>query len=331
MDVASAGHPVAGATVILFPVLRNPASGTVIPALARAITDPDGRYTLRLPRSHDRLLTSARSEGALNLHVMVFYPGGQANWFVPIPAGQHSAPATRLALTKGGVTADQAYKSDASTTPAAPACSAVGSGTEESGIPVNMGYSWSYDPNLTSANFTYSTDDSVTLGVGVSASSSPAGLSLAGTSTQSAGGTYAFAPITANKSVNYTGDGTYTWQEFYCGVPKTGTYYDWYLNPDGVAGSEGVKTTTAANGTYCDSSSGLKSWTMSSSTQQTWAYGVDAAALGFGVNLSSQDGYSTSATLEYDFDWQAGNYPPVCGTHNYPYDAGDDYVGIRNS
>jgi hypothetical protein len=89
--------------------------------------------------------------------------------------------------------------------------------------------------------------------------------------------------------------------------------------------------TTAANGTDCDTTTNLEKWSMTTTTQQTWEYGVDLEIWGFDINVGSQDGYSQQATLTYNFDWQHDNFPPICGTHNYPGLAGDDYVGIRNA
>lgn len=111
----SAGRPVSGATVLLFPVLSGAPAGTVLTPLARATTDSGGHYAIHLPTARDSRLASSSSGGALNLHVMVFYPGGQADWFTPIPAGAPPvAPAATLTLRATADTAGKAATSSAS-------------------------------------------------------------------------------------------------------------------------------------------------------------------------------------------------------------------------
>ena len=96
--VSSAGVPVPGATVILFPVPLGPSPGRELTPLARATTDARGRFALHLPAASDGLLASARSGGALNLDIMAFYPGGIASWFTPVPAGMKPAVAPPATL-----------------------------------------------------------------------------------------------------------------------------------------------------------------------------------------------------------------------------------------
>jgi hypothetical protein len=94
-QVVDAGTPVTGATVILFPVPVPVSSGvgakvTVTP-LARTTTDSNGRFVVRLPASSDTSLTNVRSGGALNLHVMAFYPSGIAQWYYSLPSAKSAA------------------------------------------------------------------------------------------------------------------------------------------------------------------------------------------------------------------------------------------------
>ena len=96
--VDHAGHPVPGAIVVLFPVPRNPANGTTIAPLARGATAANGRYELHLPATLDSALANKWTRGALNLHIMVFYPNTAGGWFVPIPAGQRVAAAAKIVL-----------------------------------------------------------------------------------------------------------------------------------------------------------------------------------------------------------------------------------------
>ena len=93
------GHLVPGATVVLFPVPRNPANGTIIAPLARGVTDANGRYELHVPTALDSTLANKWTRGALNLHIEVFYPNTVGGWFVPIPAGQRVAAAAKIVLT----------------------------------------------------------------------------------------------------------------------------------------------------------------------------------------------------------------------------------------
>jgi hypothetical protein len=345
--VNSAGHPVVGATVILFPysaplatkvppgrhviVIRHPANDNVpLTPLARAVTGKDGYYAIHLPLALRASLANRRSGSALNLHIVAFYPDGMGNWFVPLPQRQRSVTAVaRMVLRRPTMEA-----AAASVRPdGVPSyCTGIGSITELSGIPVNMGYSWSYDPDVDgNARFVYSTTDSTTFGVAVSTSDDVGTASGSGTVSQSSSGTNTFAPIAGNQSVNYTGDGTYDWQEYQCYIMGEPYFYDWYATPAIVNGSEGDVQTTAANGTYCDPTTGQESWSMTTTTQETWEYGVDLEIWGFDINVESQDGYSVQAELTYAFDWQNDNYPPICGTKNYPGLDGDNYVGVRNA
>ena len=116
--VNSGGRPVPGATVLLFPVLLGAPAGTALTPLARAMTDSSGHYAIHLPAARDSRLAKSRSGGALNLHLMAFYPGGQANWFSPIPAGTpRVAPAATLTLHATASTAGRAATPRASPSP----------------------------------------------------------------------------------------------------------------------------------------------------------------------------------------------------------------------
>lgn len=325
--VDHAGHPVPGAIVVLFPVPRNPANGTTIAPLARGATAANGRYELHLPATLDSALANKWTRGALNLHIMVFYPNTAGGWFVPIPAGQRVAAAAKIVL-----------KPEADTYSATvPANSPIGSCTTDSKpttiAPVKqiVGYKSSLDPKLISAEFSYSTGYTVTTGVGFSANGSKGGISASGSTTTSDTETVTYRPIKGAGSNYYEADSVWTWQKYQCFHPggHGGGYwsYAWYLLEDAVGGSAGTPGAPAVKAGYCFSSKGLASVTEDHSTEKTWTQGASLKAFGYGIDLSSQDGYTTEASLTYNF--RAGDYPAYCGVGGYPGTAKAGYVQVH--
>ena len=63
------------------------------------------------------------------------------------------------------------------------------------------------------------------------------------------------------------------------------------------------------------------------STQKTWTAGASLKAFGYGIDLSSQDGYTTDASLTYNF--RKGDYPAYCGVGGYPGTAKAGYVQVH--
>jgi hypothetical protein len=304
----SGGQAVPGATVILFPVLLGPAAGTVMTPLARATTDSSGHFAIHLPASRDALLANRKSAGALNLHVMAFYPGGSADWFTPIPAGAHAvAPVATLTLR----TAGQA----ATATPAAPSAPEVCIDQKPkvlSGFPVTVGYKSSLDTNLAYTAFSYGTGVSNTFGTGVSITGPGGGFSANGTTSEADNTGVTFPNIPGASSNNYRAGGAYYDQEIVCGPIVT---HQWELYQDAVGGDDGTPGAEPLSAGDCFTGGANTSVKIDATKQTDFSQGVDLEADGINLNLSSQDGYSSSSTLTYKFGSKSA---PYCGVHNFP-------------
>jgi hypothetical protein len=101
----------------------------------------------------------------------------------------------------------------------------------------------------------------------------------------------------------------YRWD---CGAERI-EYYIVSLNSiNSATGSPGGQGISAG---YCSQlGAGIKG-TYDIGTQRTWVYGADLHNVGLNIDLSSQDGWSTSAYSVF----QAGSQSvPVCGVSNYP-------------
>jgi hypothetical protein len=150
------GHAVDGATVIVLPVLLNAAVGTTLTPLTRTTTDANGNFVLRLPATDDSQLSSARSKGFLNLHVIASYPGGQASWFVPVPGSRKTVGTSQLKLHNAPtVTADA--KAATTVSPDAGTCVTSSTGSVPN-VSINMGYKSSLDSSLAYADYQYTTN-----------------------------------------------------------------------------------------------------------------------------------------------------------------------------
>jgi hypothetical protein len=320
--VTPSGAPVSGATVILFPVLDGPAAGTRLTPLARASTDASGQFVTRLPASEDELLATKRSAGALNLHVIAFYPGGMAQWFYSIPAqGRASGtlPTARLTLKNAG----HATPANASPAAASPdSCEAYGSRGVISGIPVIVGFKQSTDSNLAYAAFSYSSGTSMTLGVGISYDSDFGGFSADGTSTQTSGLQGAWANMTGAGTNNLEGAAVYYNQEYLCYAAQVYTTY-WQLTQHQVGGQKGSPGAEPVSVGDCDPTQPGATNTITSGTQETFSAGVQLKGLGYGINLSAQDGWSSDSKLAYK---QGSSGHPICGQDDWP--GSPDYVGV---
>ena len=251
--VDRAGHPVPGATVVLFPVLRNPANGTIIAPLTRGATDANGRYELRLPTALDSTLANKWTRGALNLHIEVFYPNTVGGWFVPIPAGQLVAAAAKIVLKPEAETYSATVPANGGP---GGNCSTDSKPTTIAPVKQIVGYKSSLDPKLVSAQFSYSTGYTVTTGVGFSAGGSKGGISASGSTTTSDTETVTLSADYRERGSNYyEADSVWTWQKYQCFHPggHGGGYwtYAWYLIEDAVGGSAGTPGAPAVKAGYC--------------------------------------------------------------------------------
>jgi hypothetical protein len=296
------------------------ARATVTP-LARTTTDSTGRFAIRLPASSDPSLTTTRSGGALNLHVIAFYPGGVAQWFYSLPSAKRAVafqPTAKLVLHHAPETLQTASPA-APTEPDACTTQVVRVIAQ---VPVVMGFKESGDAHLKYATFEYDNSDSLTLGAGISYSSDSGGFSQDGSTTQTAGGSTTYPNMVGAGNNVLLGDGIYDDTYWVCPEVHGGLQF-WELTQHDVDSDFGTPGASAIPIGKCLVTHPDTTLSYTQGTQQTFTSGVSLAAKGYGVNLSSQDGWSASATLTYAF---ASSSAPICGMADYP--GSPDYVGI---
>ena len=342
--VDSKGAPVSRATVILFPVPVKPKVGDKLTPLARTTTDASGSFTVRLPAERDALLTSPRSAGAMNLLVMAFTPGGVAEWYYSLPAasksgragsavttagtGAASIPSAKLVVLPVSAKALTAHRAASATTSAAqPSASASPAGCgiidvqQISPVPVVVGMNESGASDVR-ASFSYGTSASMTLGTAVSSSGVVGTFSVAGTTTQMSGGKFTFTGLNGVGNNHLEGDGVYDEVENYCNIGGNFAA-TWSLQQEGVAGEYGTPGTPSISVGKCITSVPLSSNTFVQGTQQTFSAGVQLSVKGWGINLSSQDGWTKEASITYTMTTHGH---PICGQSGFPGING--YIGV---
>jgi hypothetical protein len=313
---AARGNAMAGATVIVFPVPKSPEAGESLTPVARATTNADGRYTLHLPAAKRALLLGARSEAYMNMQIIAFYPDAIAIRFVPLERGAAEAVSANLVLRQLP-SADEATQ-PASARPAFPLPPGaedcyLESNYELPNIPMVVGYKSTHTASeINYAQVTYSSSVNQSSGAAYSLTGSSTTFSASGTTETTSDIDLPFPKITG-ASNNYMAALT-LWNDDYLECYGPGTaWYAWevYLNsvttPDGTPGAPSV-----AAGKCSTASPGIPI-TYSTTTQATWAEGVNFTDY-IGINLSSQDGWTTSTSLTYDLKKSA----PICGVTNYP-------------
>ena len=301
------GQPVSGATVVVFPaVLAHPMQSRrqLVPAITRTITDAAGRFSLRLPRAMWGLLTTPNSGGFLNLHILAFYPGGVAQWFVPIsPHSSHGAWG-RLILRQ----TPQTETPDASSAPDS-SCYYVDP-SEEPNNSMIVGYKSNAKADINYSEYNYTADASETNSVAVSVTGDDGSFSESGTTTVDSG-------FGANVTIdggpgnnNFVVATTWLYGEYTCG--GVAPYSDYQAQFDFVSSFSGTPGAASVPAGDCSAEAPNVAVTYSTTTQTAWEYG---ATLDFiDLSVSAQDGWTTQAELTYDLSSAA----PICGVHNYP-------------
>jgi hypothetical protein len=321
--VDSGDHPVAGATVLLYPFPLQAPKGTVVSAVSRAVTDAAGSYTLHLPATQRSALADTGTGGALNLHLMTEYPGGVGNWFFSIPSAHATAAAARITM-QSAPSSSLSAAAGGTTPQTADYCRTV-SQTSIGPIDEYIGYKSTLD-SKTTTNFTWTKGFSETTGVGISYSGTYASVSASGSSTMASNTSETFTAIKGASSNHYQAQSRWYWTETACGNQNE-TTYSWTLHQyyiDGGAGTPGAPAVAAGK---CVTTNGLSSVTSDNQQQTTFSGGVDAKALGFDINLNAQDGFTSDASLTYSF--ASGDHPPWCGVKGYPGEAANDYLQIH--
>ena len=333
--VDSGGAPVSGATVILFPVPVKPKAGDKLTPLARTTTDASGSFTVSLPAEQRALLTSPRSNGAMNLLVDAFSPGGTAEWFYSLPAANTSGQASSALTPASASTASipsaklvvhpvpaKALTAQPSASTSTGGCGIIDDQTIAN-IPVVVGMRETAASDTTTS-FSYGSTASLTLGAAVSYTSANGGFTASGTTTQNSGGYYNFQDLTGAGNNHLQGDGVYDEWEQYCNIPPN-SVTSWHLQQEDVASEAQPSTPGTPSipaGDCITSHAGAKN-SFTQGTQQTFSAGVQLSALGYGINLSAQDGFTQDATITYLF---SAHGHPICGSGGYPGSPG--YTGV---
>jgi hypothetical protein len=285
------------------------APGSRLSALARAVTNADGAFTLRLPKGQLDKLVTARTPGMVNFDVAAFSPGARANAVATVTIGARQPVTSNLVLQK-------VPTQPGSDEPAAPAyCMQIGKTKKIPHIKTIMGYSSSRSRALGYAAFKYSTSSMTQMGFGLSYSGPYAGYSQTQTTTQTAGGSFTFPHVRRKASVHYLGVGLYYRKEYVCGCDKCGWQDQWDMEFNSVSNADGEPAAKPVDATFCDGTMAGSTNTYTQGKQSTFKQGVGLKDLGFNINLSSQTGWSVQSVLTYKMA-RAGL--PVCGVRNYP-------------
>jgi hypothetical protein len=342
--VDSTEQAVSGATVIVFPVPKVTEADQPLTPVARATTDSDGNYTLHLPTSQQTLLQNAGDADSLNLHIIAFYPGGIANWFMPAPLDA-ATPTATVPVAVATPTATIPTPTTATTTPpaqspatteltlqqlpagnAATALAAVSatpagvpsgcyivSHTENANVPLVVGYkSNAKSGDVNYSQYTYTSEADQTTGVGISLNAANTGFSVNGTTTHTSGVTIPFPQINGSSNNYFTVNSTWDNDTLACLV--TGfSWTEWYYALNSVNTERGTPGTPAVAAGYCSTEAGGVAISYTTTTQSEWSTGASVSSY-IGINLSSQDGWTGSSALTYDLKGQA----PICGVDNYP-------------
>jgi len=305
----AAGRPVAGATVIVFPFLIGGGKpGSVLQPIARATSDSSGHFAIHLPASRDALLMSPRSNGYLNMHVTAFYPGGMANWFAPKRAGARVAHVNNLVLKHIATTGQ------ARVAPNSPATCVNSTRTSIANVPVDVGYHDSAAPTLRGMTFNLKTAATTTMGAGFSVTSEFGGFSASGTTTTNSGASFSWTPIAGASNNHFQAFALWYDQKVVCSSPL-GIEDSWTLTENSISSSDGTPGAEPISAGHCTLQRPNISQTYSTGTQNTFSAGANLELKGFNIDLSTQVGWSSDASITIS---TGAVSLPVCGVTNWP-------------
>jgi hypothetical protein len=132
--------------------------------------------------------------------------------------------------------------------------------------------------------------------------------------------------MTGTGNNHLQGGGVYNETENYCvNIPGSANVYVWNVQQAGVsleASPATPGTPSIPAGDCGHGERGATNW-FATGTQQTFSAGVQLSAVGYGINLSSQDGFTQDSTLGYEFTTYSH---PICGSGGVPGIAG--YTGV---
>jgi hypothetical protein len=305
----AAGQAVPDATVVVFPYqLSGGKPGSVLQPVARATTDTSGHFVIHLPASRDALLINSRSSGRLNLRVTAFYPGGMAIRFIPLRAGARAAHVSNLVLRH--VATDTAAR----TAPESPATCVDSTLIKVPNVVIVLGFRGSAAASLANGTFSYNSNDSTTMGAGVSYTSTYGGFEASGTTTQITNDAYSWPKIAGASNNYFEADAEYYDQKVLCSNPL-GIQDSWTVTMNSVSTPSGTPGAEPISAGHCSTLDAGATASYGKGTQSTFQAGAHLTGVGFNINLSSQDGWNNTAFVKYT----AGSESvPVCGVYDTP-------------
>jgi hypothetical protein len=318
--IGANGRAVSGALVVVdaWPdasVLSKLRPGQRVPVkqVGSAVTTASGQYTIAI-QSLASLRSAAAADGTVNLEVMSAAGAG---------AGAFSF-SRRLAPTADGTVLDTPASTGVTQVAAAEAVNLRVTAAAVTDAPAVVPCGWVYLKNYgprwavvgatfartggVTQSFSYGRGQSSSLGVGLSQSGKYGTFSESGTASASSSTQEDYPTFGGNTSVRY--ETKFIYGEY--GYSCSHGYLRYETRPTGYAGGATYVKTTAPSAGYCVYQARGTTFTRSSSSAYTFTAGLNVSAVG--VNLSSETGYDSSATVRYHFS--ASHH--LCGTGGYP-------------
>ncbi len=335
--VTSAEKPVSGAPVVVVAwpsqdVLsqQKPGDeGRLIP-IAEGKTDEFGAFTLRDESSIDLTGFTSKGQSTINLSVYAFEGESIASYAFsrevdPVTGRLGTASETGKALeaTAGDISLGIDRRAGTSATEQE---MTVASELSKATIPFNYKLVQYYSPAWAlvgqlyisttgvSGLFTYQNGASSSLGVGVSATGGFGSFSSSGTSSQSSSASITFPTVTSNQGRYFDTQFVHGLYEVHpCAPTSCPAILNYETRVSSFAGGSQVRSASAPTANLCVSFAAGSSFTKNTSTAVAWSNGLSMAPA-IGLNLSSQTGYSTSASVAFSFS----SARRLCGTNDYP-------------
>ena len=311
--LTSGGHTISGATVILYAwprqaVLDALPKGADVPlrVVGSAISTSTGQYAITV--SNWKAVRASADGNVVNLEVRALSGRVGAAFFFPrMLVGTTLGPALAVdnEARHQSLTPQQANLAlirGPSRKPPGPPCPTakvkwLGKRWTTVGITASK-------VNAVKMSFNYASGQNSSLGVGFSATDGKGSWSQNGTMSVTESGTSGFTP-TKGKVTTVEKTKFKYWKFENC--------LGFYAHVTGYAGgTEGVHV-GVPRATHCDSWSAGSKWTKSTTTAWKFSGGVGIAYY-LGINLSSQTGYSTTASIT----WHFGHHTFLCGKNDDP-------------
>jgi hypothetical protein len=291
--------------------------------VAMTSTDTQGNFAFPLAALSSALRARADASGLVNLEVVGATPRSGVVPYgltavVPVAVAQaHSvarlaspADATGLRLRT-----DPALAKADGQQPSAPGAT----GTCTSTLTAQLANAWAdlagvfVATGQVTGRFTYSKGATSELGIGISATGASGSFSASGTSATSSTATQAF-PLVPQLTDQYE-QTLFKWGKYhvlcYSRGVLTGNYYE--ARSNGWAGGTGVATASPPLTPYCVPELAGSGFTTESSSTASTVVGGSLTRGIIGITLSAQTGYSSTASLGYDFILSGH----LCGQNDY--------------